>query len=160
MVSISRSPDRVSSAAVGSSARRSAGRPTAAAAKATRCCWPPDSRHRRGGHQTGDDRLVQDPEDGLTSTFLFGPLPDIAVAERQQDLTMAMRDHLNEGGKLVQAGENAQYAGLLGRSLGGVYYGSTTPRTRTASSAALATPAERADVLGRILDRLHEFPRR
>jgi predicted deacylase len=73
--------------------------------------------------ETGDDRLVQDPEDGLTSTFLFGPLPDIAVAERQQYLTMAMRDHLNEGGKLVQAGENAQYAGLLGRSLGGVYYG-------------------------------------
>ena len=73
--------------------------------------------------ETGDDRLVQDPEDALTDTFLFGPLPDIAVAERQQYLTIALRDYLNEGGKLVQAGENTQYFGLLGRSLGGIYYG-------------------------------------
>jgi predicted deacylase len=73
--------------------------------------------------ESGDDRLVQDPEDALTDTFLFGPLPDIAVAERQQYLTMALRDYLNEGGKLVQAGESTQYAGLLGRSLGGIYYG-------------------------------------
>ena len=73
--------------------------------------------------ETGDDRLVQDPEDALTDTFLFGPVPDIAVAERQQYLTMALRDYLNEGGKLVQAGENTQYFGLLGRSLGGIFYG-------------------------------------
>ena len=73
--------------------------------------------------ETGDDRLVQDPEDALTDTFLFGPVPDIAVAERQQYLTMALRDYLNEGGKLIQAGENAQYFGLLGRSLGGIFYG-------------------------------------
>ena len=73
--------------------------------------------------ETGDDRLVQDPEDALTDTFLFGPLPDIAVAERQQYLTIALRDYLNEGGKLVHAGENTQYFGLLGRSLGGIYYG-------------------------------------
>ena len=73
--------------------------------------------------ETGDDRLVQDPEDALTDTFLFGPLPDIAVAERQQYLTIALRDYLNEGGKLIHAGENTQYFGLLGRSLGGIYYG-------------------------------------
>ena len=73
--------------------------------------------------ETGDDRLVQDPEDALTDTFLLGPVPDIAVAERQQYLTMALRDYLNEGGKLVQAGENTQYYGLLGRSLGGIFYG-------------------------------------
>jgi hypothetical protein len=73
--------------------------------------------------ETGDDRLVQDPEDAFTDTFLFGPVPDIAVAERQQYLTLALRDYLNEGGKLVQAGENAQYHGLLGRSLGGIFYG-------------------------------------
>jgi predicted deacylase len=73
--------------------------------------------------ETGDDRLVQDPEDALTDTFLFGPVPDIAVAERQQFLTMALRDYLNEGGKLVQAGETTQYHGLLGRSLGGIFYG-------------------------------------
>jgi predicted deacylase len=73
--------------------------------------------------ETGDDRLVQDPEDALTDTFLFGPVPDIAVAERQQYLTLALRDFLNEGGKLVQAGESTQYFGLLGRSLGGIFYG-------------------------------------
>jgi hypothetical protein len=73
--------------------------------------------------ETGDDRLVQDAEDAVTDTFLLGPVPDIAVAERQQYLTMALRDYLNEGGKLVQAGENTQYTGLLGRSLGGIFYG-------------------------------------
>ncbi|WP_117000282.1 M14 family metallopeptidase [Desertimonas flava] len=73
--------------------------------------------------ETGDDRLPQDAEDALTDTFLLGPVPDIAVAERQYELTIAMRDYLNEGGKLLQAGENAQYFGLLGRSLGGVYAG-------------------------------------
>lgn len=73
--------------------------------------------------ETGDNRLTQDPEDALTPTFLLGPVPDISVAERQQYLTMAVRDYLNEGGKLVHAGENAQYMGLLGRSLGAVYYG-------------------------------------
>ncbi len=49
----------------------------------------------------GDNRLTQDPEDVLTDTFLFGPLPDLAVAERQQYLTIAVRDYLNEGGKLA-----------------------------------------------------------
>jgi predicted deacylase len=73
--------------------------------------------------ETGDDRLVQDPEDALTDTFLLGPVPDIAVAERQQHLTIALRDYLNEGGKLVHAGESTQYFGLLGRSLGGIFYG-------------------------------------
>jgi predicted deacylase len=73
--------------------------------------------------ESGDDRLPQEPEDLLTDTFLLGALPDIAVAERQQFLTLAVRDYLNEGGKLIQAGETAQYQGLIGRSLGGLYYG-------------------------------------
>ena len=73
--------------------------------------------------ESGDDRLPQEPEDLLTDTFLLGPLPDLAVAERQQYLTLAVRDFLNEGGKLIQAGETAQYQGLLGRALGGIYYG-------------------------------------
>ncbi len=73
--------------------------------------------------ESGDDRLPQEPEDLLTDTFLLGPVPDIAVAERQQYLTLAVRDFLNEGGKLIQAGETAQYQGLLGRSLGGIYSG-------------------------------------
>ncbi len=73
--------------------------------------------------ELGDNRLTQDPEDELTDTFLFGPLPDLAVAERQQFLTLAVRDYLNEGGKLLHTGETAQYFGLLGGSIGGIYYG-------------------------------------
>ena len=73
--------------------------------------------------ELGDNRLTQDPEDEITDTFLFGPLPDLAVAERQQFLTLSVRDYLNEGGKLVHTGETAQYFGLLGGSIGGIYYG-------------------------------------
>jgi hypothetical protein len=73
--------------------------------------------------ELGDNRLTQDPEDELTDTFLFGPLPDLSVAERQQFLTLAVRDYLNEGGKLLHTGETAQYFGLLGSSIGGIYYG-------------------------------------
>jgi murein tripeptide amidase MpaA len=72
----------------------------------------------------GDNRITQDPEDELTSTP-FGDLPDVSVAERQQYLTLAVRDYLNDGGKLVHAGETAQYQGLSGisTSVGGLYYG-------------------------------------
>jgi Zinc carboxypeptidase/Immune inhibitor A-like, MAM domain len=73
--------------------------------------------------ELGDNRLTQDPEDFLTDTFLFGPVEDLAVAERQQFLTMAVRDYLNEGGKLAHTGETAQYFGQLGQSVGGIYYG-------------------------------------
>jgi hypothetical protein len=73
---------------------------------------------------TGENRITQDPEDELISTP-FGQLPDIGVAERQQYLTMAVRDYLNGGGKLVHAGESVQHQGLLGISdaVGGLYYG-------------------------------------
>ena len=47
----------------------------------------------------GDNRLTQDPEDETISTP-FGELPDIAVAEKEQYTTMAVRDYLNSGGKL------------------------------------------------------------
>ncbi|HSV41575.1 MAG TPA: M14 family zinc carboxypeptidase, partial [Nocardioidaceae bacterium] len=72
----------------------------------------------------GDNRLTQDPEDEAIDTP-FGELPDIGVAERQQYLTIAVRDYLNEGGKLVHMGETAQYEGLTGISdaVGGLYYG-------------------------------------
>ena len=71
----------------------------------------------------GDNRITQDPEDELIQTP-FGRLPDIGVAERQQYLTIAVRDYLNEGGKLIHAGETAQYQGLPGISdaVGGLYY--------------------------------------
>ena len=73
--------------------------------------------------ELGDNRLTMDPEDELTDTYLFGPLEDLSVAERQQYLTMAVRDFLNEGGKLVHSGETAGYFGQLGGSIGGIYYG-------------------------------------
>ncbi len=71
----------------------------------------------------GDNRLTQDPEDVLTDTYLFGPVPELSVAERQQYLTIAVRDFLNEGGKLAFAGETAAYYGILAGALGGIYYG-------------------------------------
>ncbi len=72
----------------------------------------------------GDNRLTQDPEDETISTP-FGELPDIAVAEKEQYTTIAVRDYLNGGGKLVHAGETAQYSGLpgIGDSVGGLFYG-------------------------------------
>ena len=76
----------------------------------------------------GDNRLTQDPEDEITELPFFGAdLPDSSVAEREQYVTMAVRDFLNEGGKLVVAGETATWSGLLdellGGTLGGIYYG-------------------------------------
>lgn len=72
----------------------------------------------------GDNRFTQDPEDEEVGSP-FGPLPDMAVAERQQYLTMAVRDYLNEGGKLLHSGETAQSQGLevFADVVGGVYYG-------------------------------------
>jgi len=71
----------------------------------------------------GDNRLTQDEEDVLTDTYLFGEVTDLSVAERQQYLTIAVRDFLNEGGKLAFGGETAAYYGQLGAALGGIYYG-------------------------------------
>ena len=66
----------------------------------------------------GDNRLTQDPEDELID-FFGSPEPDIAVAERQQYLTIAVRDFLNEGGKArCYAGETTAYYGQLGGAAG------------------------------------------
>ncbi len=70
----------------------------------------------------GDNRLTQDPEDALTDYF-GAQLPDLAVAERQQYLTMAVRDFLNQGGKLIYAGETAGYYGIGASAFGGIWYG-------------------------------------
>jgi murein tripeptide amidase MpaA len=70
----------------------------------------------------GDNRLTQDPEDELTQIG-SQQVPDAAVAEREQELTIAVRDFLNEGGKLVHTGETATYYGLLASDVGGIYYG-------------------------------------
>ncbi|CAA9408127.1 MAG: Carboxypeptidase T precursor [uncultured Pseudonocardia sp.] len=70
----------------------------------------------------GDNRLTQDAEDVLTQ-FGGSQLEDAAVSERQQYLTLAVRDYLNDGGKLALAGETAGYYGVLGSTIGGIYYG-------------------------------------
>ena len=70
----------------------------------------------------GDNRLTQDPEDALTQIG-SQQVPDAAVAERQQYLTLSVRDYLNEKGKLVHSGETAGYFGTLGSTIGGIYYG-------------------------------------
>jgi hypothetical protein len=69
----------------------------------------------------GDNRLTQDEEDVVTDTF-FGALEDASVAERQQFLTLAVRDYLNDGGTLVHSGETAGYFGTLATDIGGIYY--------------------------------------
>ncbi|WP_127794440.1 M14 family metallopeptidase [Agromyces sp. LHK192] len=71
----------------------------------------------------GDNRLTQDEEDVLTETYLFGDVTDLSVAERQQYLTIAVRDFLNEGGELAFAGETTGYYGQLAGAVGGIYYG-------------------------------------
>ena len=65
-------------------------------------------------------------------------MPDCSVAERQQYLTIAVRDFLNEGGKLVHAGETTGYYGLLDELLGGSA-ASTTASTAPPSSSASST---------------------
>jgi murein tripeptide amidase MpaA len=79
--------------------------------------------------ETGADRINQDPEDEtiFVDDSALGPnsageYPDIGVAERQQYLMLAVRDFLNDGGKLFHAGENAGYFGIFG-FVGGLYYG-------------------------------------
>jgi hypothetical protein len=77
----------------------------------------------------GDNRLTQDPEDLETELPIVAPgftYPDSSVAERQQYLTMSVRDFLNAGGKLIHAGETTAYEGALDAALGGlggIYYG-------------------------------------
>jgi hypothetical protein len=70
----------------------------------------------------GDNRLTQDAED-VETVFGDETLTDAAVAERQQYLTLAVRDYLNGGGTLAHTGETAGYFGQLGAGLGGIYYG-------------------------------------
>lgn len=87
----------------------------------------------------GDNRLTQDPEDELTQIG-SASLRDAAVAERHQYLTIAVRDYLNEGGRLVHTGETAGYFGALGSTLGGIYYGWTGHPSPTASSPRTCSP--------------------
>lgn len=74
---------------------------------------------------TGDNRYTQDEEDFEIDTgpVWYGELENIGVAERQQYLTLAVRDFLNEGGKLLNMGEMAQDYGFFEPLTEGLYYG-------------------------------------
>ncbi|MEV6030153.1 M14 family zinc carboxypeptidase [Nonomuraea sp. NPDC052116] len=72
--------------------------------------------------ELGDNRLSMDQQDLVTVTPL-GNLPDADVKRSQQDLTVSIRDYLNEGGKLLYTGETAAYYGILDTIVGGIYYG-------------------------------------
>ena len=83
----------------------------------------------------GDNRYTQDPEDELIDTAgIFGPreLPDIGVAEREQYLTMAVRDFLNEGGKLSTWASWRRTAACSTRSSAAPTTASTAIRPRSA----------------------------
>lgn len=69
--------------------------------------------------ETGASRLGADAE---TINVLGTEQPDAAVSETQQNLTLAVRSYLNEGGRLIYAGDHAGYFGALAAQLGGVYY--------------------------------------
>ncbi|MFI7700087.1 M14 family zinc carboxypeptidase [Nonomuraea sp. NPDC049480] len=72
--------------------------------------------------ELGDNRLSMEQQDLVTVTPL-GDLPDADVKPSQQNLTIAVRDYLNEGGKLLYTGETAAYYGILDTIVGGIYYG-------------------------------------
>ncbi|MGB3734388.1 MAG: M14 family zinc carboxypeptidase [Ilumatobacter sp.] len=72
--------------------------------------------------ELGDNRLTQEAGDVITESFI-GDLEDTSVAEAQQFTTLAIRDYLNEGGKVFQTGEYTGYFGTFGGQLGGVFYG-------------------------------------
>ena len=71
----------------------------------------------------GDNRLTQDAVDEPVDSVI-GPLPDSQVADRAKDLVLSVRSYINEGGKLIHAGETTSYFGpLRGANGGGIYYG-------------------------------------
>ncbi|NUU22107.1 MAG: zinc carboxypeptidase [Streptomycetaceae bacterium] len=72
----------------------------------------------------GDNRLTQDPADEFVPVGSTQKVPDSQVADRAFQLTIEVREFLNEGGKLVYSGETSAYYGpLRGVNGGGIYYG-------------------------------------
>ena len=110
------------------------------------------SRYKAVVWYLGDNRFTQDPEDFIDATA-FGQLPDIGVAEREQYLTMAVRDFINAGGKLINTGELAQDAGLPGTPGGRrpVLRGRRRAERGRASVSTVAGPVRRLlDAGGRL----------
>jgi hypothetical protein len=71
----------------------------------------------------GDNRLTQDAADEFVPVG-SQRFPDSEIADREVRTTLAVRDYLNEGGKLLHTGETTGYFGpLAGSNGGGIYYG-------------------------------------
>jgi Zinc carboxypeptidase/Immune inhibitor A peptidase M6 len=71
----------------------------------------------------GDNRMTQDAADEFVPVG-GQRFPDSQIADREVATTLAVRDYLNEGGKLLHTGETTGYYGpLAGSNGGGVYYG-------------------------------------
>lgn len=67
----------------------------------------------------GDNIITQDLED---KDVLFAD-SEIGVGEVMQFTTIAVRDYLNEGGRLLKTGDNAGYFGQFAGTFGGMLYG-------------------------------------
>lgn len=68
---------------------------------------------------TGDNIVTQDRED----RDVLAPDSRLGVHEVMQDTTIAVRDHLNEGGALLKTGDHAGYFGPEADTLGGLLHG-------------------------------------
>jgi len=66
----------------------------------------------------GDNIITQDLED----RDVFFPNSEIGVSDVIQSTTIAVRDYLNEGGKLIKTGDRAGYFGQFVGSFGGMLY--------------------------------------
>ena len=72
--------------------------------------------------ELGDNRITQEAGDVTTNVF-GNDVDELSVAESQQFTTLAVRDYLNEGGKVFESGEFAAYYGPNVGLLGGLFYG-------------------------------------
>ena len=68
----------------------------------------------------GDNIITQDSEEDRD---VLGPNFELGVSEVIQFTTIAVRDYLNEGGKLLKTGDRAGYFGQFGSIVGGLLYG-------------------------------------
>ena len=67
----------------------------------------------------GDNIITQDLED----RDVFFPNSEIGVGDVMQFTTIAVRDYLNEGGRLIKTGDRAGYFGQFVGTFGGLLYG-------------------------------------
>ena len=124
------------------------GTSTRRACRTTSAC---SATTRRSSGTSATTASRRTPRTSFIDTAVRASCPTSSVAEREQYLTMAVRDFLNEGGKLIHTGETAQYYGLPGsRLVGGIYYGLNGDPSSDASSPRPG-PVRRLPAAGRRL---------